>query len=293
MNRTADVDAVKPDAENLKIAVLMHLFHIDLMHEMMMYVQSVQKVFPTATVIITVPLEKNIIELHQQIQKLISNFHVISVKNIGVDIYAFIVQVQYMRLKGIRADFILKLHTKKSITPDGANWRKVLIKPLVSFQNLLHLKQLFIEDKQRTLNAQFLPSVSQNGVLWRLPTNGTWTSTDWKSSFGFAAVEKHICSIEMDQRHYPQNLTGIQKLHDRFGFIHAEYSHFVGGTMFWISGAVIDEMLTDELIKYVTKKFCHGKPPNNNFTDSNCIEYVLERVLSGCFCTQKTNVILN
>jgi len=224
---------------------------------------------------------------------LISNFHVISVKNMGVDIYAFIVQVKYMRLKGIRADFILKLHTKKSTYLDGINWRKELIKPLVSFQNLLYLKQLFFEDKQRTLNAQLSSSVSRNNVLWRLSTNGTWTSPNWKFSFGFAAAEQHIYGIEYDQHNFPQNLTGIQELHDRFSFIHAEYSYFVGGTMFWISGAVIDEMLTEELIQYVTKKFCHGKPPCNTAIDFKCIEYVLERVLSGCFCAQKTNVILN
>jgi hypothetical protein len=157
-----------------KIAVLLHLFHDDVLSEMARYVRNVRLVFPGAVAVVTVR-ENLEADRREQIQKALATEHLLPVENRGVDISAFLLSVRYLRSRAMYPDFILKIHSKKSCN----RWRKKLIEPLVSAQNLLLLSKIFEEDLriQRRYRGECpvssLPLQSQTPTqkLSKLPAN--------------------------------------------------------------------------------------------------------------------------
>ena len=242
-----------------KISIIIHLFNDYMFDEMLSYINQVKEVFTNVTVILTVKENINNDKNNYILEKL-PKCIILKVENKGVDVYPFIVSVKYLRENNISTDFILKLHTKESSndTESLDNWRKEAIEPIVNYDNLLVLQNYF------------------NKI----------------DNLGYVSAQKCILPKNYDLD-FPQNIIGINKLSQQFPHLEKEWTDFNGGNIFWISNKVLDQYLTDDLINYIMPLFSHGKPPSN-LTDKNIyIEYVCERLFTGLFCFNKSNISIN
>ena len=238
-----------------RITIIVHLFHGKLFGEFMDYIKNVKSVFSKVNVIFTIRQNS---EIAKQIKATDSNFITIPVENKGVDVYAFIVALEYMR-KHFVTDFVLKIHTKTTDNPSENNieWRKQLIKPITDYNNLLVLQHYFKKLK----------------------------------NIGYVAAQSCVLpkSFDMD---FPQNIRGVCELCDRFPHLQKEWTEFIGGNMFWISNDVLNQLNID-LCDYITKNVVSGKPPSNLANPNIYIEYVCERLFTGVLCYDKTNILIN
>ena len=75
--------------------------------------------------------------------------------------------------------------------------------------------------------------------------------------------------------------------------IEKNWSDFNGGNMFWINRKILDKYLTDDFCKYIYENFNYGKPDNNLLVKEINIEYLCERLFTGNFCYNSTNILVN
>jgi len=182
-------------------------------------------------------------------------FIVLKVENKGVDIYSFLESVKYIRENHIKTDYILKLHTKKSNT----GWRKELINPITNPKTLMSLQHYF----------------------------------KFTKNIGYVASQKWVIPKNFDL-FYQNNIRGVKNILEKFPHLEKNWTDFVGGTMFWINNKVLNEYLTEELIEYFISNFSSSKPISNEETEESVpIEYLCERILTGAFCYNKTNILVN
>ena len=237
------------------VTIIIHLFHEELLDEFITYIKNVKDVFKNVNVIFTIQQNSNI---DQKIKSIDIQFVTIPVENKGVDIYPFLVSVKYMRTHFV-TDFILKLHTKISscVCHGLIEWRKDLIEPIVSYNNLLILQHYLKKNK----------------------------------NIGYVGSQKCILpkNSDMDKFH---NIEGINNFCKQFSHLENNWTDFVAGTMFWISNDTLDQ-INDEMIDYISNNVCNGKPPSNIDSREIYIEYVCERLFTGVLCYNKTNILIN
>jgi hypothetical protein len=237
------------------ITIIVHLFHGKLLDEFLGYIINVKSVFNKVNVIFTIRQNS---EIATKIKAADSTFVVIPVENKGVDVYAFIVALEYMR-KHFVTDFVLKLHSKITNNPTENNieWRKQLIKPITDYNNLLILQHYFKNLKH----------------------------------IGYVAAQSCVFPKNYDLD-FPQNINGVVEICIKFPHLEKEWADFVGGNMFWISNDTLNQLNTD-LCEYITKNVSSGKPPCNLGNPNISIEYVCERLFTGVLCYDKTNILVN
>jgi hypothetical protein len=215
------------------------MFNTDLYEEMKGYIQQVEKVYPNTRAIFTVPPEFIPPD---------KNYLFIPIENKGVDVYGFMLAIEFMRKYKLKTDWILKIHSKISntnmFTPNVTDyhWRKQLIQPLVHPKFLPYLK---------TFN-----------------------------KVGYIGSSIH--HLRQDRDFY-QNKQGIGYLITQFPTIPSSSAGFIGGNMFWIHPSVVDQYITPAFIQYCKPLFSPRKPPSND-SKYPIIEYVIERILPGNMC---------
>ena len=251
------ISRIKEIKEEPNITIIIHLFNETLWKEFLEYINNVKQVFKLVKVIISIQ-ENSIFD--NIIKKEDENFVVLKLVNKGVDIYSFLEGIKYIRKNNIMTDFILKLHTKESINlvENLVEWRKDLIKPITNINNLLMIKHYIktIED------------------------------------LGYIGSQKCIVPKNYDLD-FSQNIKGLNNLCEKFPHLEKEWTDFMAGNIFWISNSVIKQYLTEPIIEYCINNFTHGKP-GCNLTDKKIyIEYLCERLFTGIFCYDKTNILVN
>jgi len=239
------------------ITIIIHLFHEKLFDEFLKYINNVKTIFNLVSVLITIPLNSS---LNLIINKKNPDFVILKVENKGTDNYPFIECIKYIRKNNIKTDYILKLHTKLSSNPSEnyLNWRQELINPITNINNLYVLQHYFKNIK----------------------------------NIGFVGAQKCILPKNYDLD-FPQNITGLNELCIKFPHLEKEWTDFVGGNIFWINNDVLNEYLTNDLIKYIEDNVSYGKPPENLTDKGIYLEYLLERLFTGIFCYNKTNILVN
>lgn len=237
------------------ITIIIHLFHSELLDEFIGYIKNIKAVFSKVNVIFTVKLNTND---NEKIKAIDSSFVIIPVENKGVDIYAFIIALEYMRQNFV-TDFVLKIHTKMSDIPaeNMSDWRKQLIHPITDYNNLLILQHYFKNLK----------------------------------NIGYVAAQSCIFPKKYDSD-FPQNIKGVNDLCDKFLHLQKEWTDFVAGNMFWISNETLNQ-INDDMCVYIKKNVVYGKPVNNLHNSNICIEYICERLFTGVLCYDKTNILIN
>ena len=114
----------------MKVAICVHLFNLKLYNEFIEYIKNVTSVFKDNIILINLPNIYQPIKLKSLISKIkkdVKGCIVLVNENKGVDIYSFLMMLQYLKINNIKPDYILKLHTKTHTE----KWRKALIRPLV------------------------------------------------------------------------------------------------------------------------------------------------------------------
>lgn len=242
-----------------KVCVIIHLYDEELLNEFLEYVENVRFVFSNTTVIFTLNINS---KLDKKIGEINKDFVVIKVENKGVDIYPFFESIKYIRTNNLKIDYILKLHTKSTNNKwEGLDdWRKQLILPIVKYNNLCHLQYYF-----KTMK-----------------------------NIGYVAAQSCIFPKVYDESDALMcNIKGVNDTISLFPHLEKDWTDFVAGTMFWISYSVIDKYLTDELMAHGTSLVSYGKPQVNESSILAPIEYIFERMLTGVFCYDKTNITVS
>ena len=240
-----------------KVTIIIHMFLTELFDEFLTYIKNVKNVFNNVTVIFTININSEFdIKIHKENPK----FIVIKVENKGTDVHAFLECIKYMRKNNIENDFILKMHTKITNNPaeNILEWRKDLIDPITNYSSLCYLQYYF-----KTIK-----------------------------NIGYVGAQKCSLPKNYDLDFY-QNIEGINYLCSHFPHLEKEWTDFIGGNMFWISNAVLEKYLTPELIDYFTSRFSYGKPPCNLNDKGIYVEYLCERLFTGVFCYDRTNILVN
>jgi len=178
------------------------------------------------------------------------------IENKGVDVYSFLKQIQYVRENNISLDYILKIHTKTSIQHNFSEWRRQLIEPITNEENLKYIHHIFL-----------------------------------KKEIGYIAAQSCIFPKKFDLP-FKSNYYGILNISKRFKYISDNYMDFIAGNMFWINYKIIEKNLTNEIIDYLMKDLSYEKPPSN-FNSEVYPEYVFERLITGCFCFDYTNILVS
>lgn len=243
--------------EPLNITIIIHLFFTDLFDEMMQYIENVKRVFANVNIMFTIR-ENSLFS--EQIKQIYPNAFIILVENKGVDVYPFLECIKYIRHHNIPTNFILKIHTKVSSNDIEGNsdWRKDLIKPITDYNNLLILRYYFKKVK----------------------------------NIGYIGAQKCILPKNYDNDFY-HNIRGINELCETFSHLEKNWTDFNGGNMFWINNEVLDKYLTNKLIEYLIERCVPIKPPCNATDKGIYVEYLCERLFTGVFCYDRTNILLN
>ena len=239
------------------IVIIIHLFITELIDEFINYINNVKSVFNKVCVIFTIPINSN---FEINLKRINLEFIILKVENKGVDIYPFLLSIQFLRKNNIKTDFILKLHTKMTNNniEDLLNWRKELIEPIINKSNLICLKHYF-----------------QN-----------------VENIGYVGAQK--CALPKNyDLDFPSNIEGINQLIEKFPYLPKDWSDFNGGNIFWINNKILNEYLKDDLIEYIITNVSYGKPPCNLTNKGVYIEYICERLFSGLFCFNSTNILVN
>jgi hypothetical protein len=239
------------------IVIVIHLFNCELFDEFINYINNVKSVFSKVAVIFTIPVNSN---FDKNIKSINPEFIILKVENKGVDVYAFLLSMQFLRKNNIKADFILKLHTKMTSNDveELFNWRNELIEPITNIQNLKYLQHYF-------KNVENL---------------------------GYVASQKSALPKNFDLD-FPSNIEGLNQLIEKFPYLPKDWTDFNGGNIFWINNTVLDNYLKDDLIKYIIENVSHGKPPCNLTNKGIYVEYLCERLLTGVLCYNSTNILVS
>lgn len=111
---------------NAKVAVVMHLFYLDLLDELLVFLENIIEPFD---LYITTPFQSDIPKIINQCDDKKKSVYVTLTKNKGRDIGPFL--ALYRSRIFDNYDAVLKIHSKKSTYSDlGAQWRKSLLSPL-------------------------------------------------------------------------------------------------------------------------------------------------------------------
>jgi len=239
------------------IVIIIHLFVTSLIDEFITYINNVKSVFSNVAIIFTIP-EHSVFDVH--IKSINPEFIVLKVQNKGVDVYPFLLSMNFLRKNNIKADFILKLHTKltSNITENLVNWRKDLIEPITDKLNLICLQHYFKNIE----------------------------------NLGYIGAQK--CSLPKNyDLDFPSNIDGLNDLMEKFPYLLKDWTDFNGGNIFWINNKLLDIYLKDDLIEYIISNVSIGKPPSNLADKGIYIEYLCERLFTGVFCFDSLNILVS
>ncbi|MBG6290916.1 rhamnan synthesis F family protein [Pseudomonas nitroreducens] len=116
-----------PHAGGVRVAVLLHLYYVDLLDEICGYLRNIIEPFD---LYVTTPFEGDIKKILEHTSQLAHSVTICATENRGRDIGPFLALYRSGRLDGYKA--VLKLHSKKSKYSDlGNTWRNLLYSSLV------------------------------------------------------------------------------------------------------------------------------------------------------------------
>ena len=242
----------------MKIGIFIHLFNLDLLDEFKTYIYKVQNEFgKNIFILFTMPDTKQHRKIGENNLKILySDCQVLYIENKGVDYYSLLKQIEYVREKNIKLDYILKIHTKISTRHYLQNWRKQLIEPITDPNSLKYIHYIINKKK-----------------------------------IGYIASQ--ICNFPRNfDLPLKSNLKGIYNLTIQFPHINENYLDFIAGSIFWINYKILETNFTPELIYFFSSKMTNGKPPSN-FNKEIYPEYVMERLITGPLCFNYTNLLVN
>jgi lipopolysaccharide biosynthesis protein len=203
---------------DVKIAVFLHLYYLDMWPEMKAYLRNIHYDYDLYVSVVNNSAHPiNLTNMKSTIEKDILGSTVFIVENKGLDIGGTMVIMDHILNSDLNYDYVLKLHTKKSIhggreskIENGNRWRNQLIQPIVgNYKNVNSIIDLFTNDS----------SVGMIGA-------NNWLLDKYNSVSFYDSPEL---------KQYCQKLGIITSLGD---------IQFIGGTMFWVDFNVLKSFFT-------------------------------------------------
>jgi hypothetical protein len=230
------------DEKMLKIGVFIHLYYHDIWPELNEYLSRLGLNFD---LLITLNEEdKNSDAISKVIRKEYPSAIILKVPNRGLDIGPFFELTNYVISRNLKYDYVLKLHTKKSLGVDasvGQWWRKKCYESLMgSYGVASHILRLFITN----------PSI---GMVGPYETRMSLTMNDLGQ--GGNANEKNI-------KHLAERLN-----------IKDTRLDFFGGTMFWVRWSIYEE-------KFKKATMC-CKDFEPGYKKDELLSHAMERLLAS------------
>ena len=193
--------------------------------------------------------------------------NIIEVDAKGLDMLPFIHSVKYIRENNIPCDYILKLYTDVNDVQDlftpinkQKRWEE-LSEPIMNEQNLHVLQHYFTK-------------LNDIGFV---------------ASHDSIIPNSHDCKTEQLQNKI-KNICGL------FPNIPQQYIDFTSGNIFWISNNILDKCLTPDIIKYIETNIIDNntyKEKHLSLMNRQTIEDVCQRLFTGVFCFNSTNILIN
>lgn len=137
-----------------KIAVILHLYYLDLINEMLDYLDSLDNItFDLyVTLVKTTDNEIKINRAQKTILSIYPNTQVFIIKNRGLDIGGFLHVADYMIKNDLQYDYLIKMHGKKSIHTSniifGNNWRKELLNTILGSDKIVYQIMRLMNNEQ-------------------------------------------------------------------------------------------------------------------------------------------------
>ncbi|MCK9574615.1 MAG: rhamnan synthesis F family protein [Candidatus Pacearchaeota archaeon] len=248
-----------------KIAVLMHLYYIDLVKE---FIDSIKNIKYPSDVYVTIPDNTSMLET-MRLKKIFKDSDLmhkvifITAGNIGMDIGPTFLTMKEIAKNNMHYDYYLKIHTKKSIDPGDINearivhgevWRNALIQPLCGSE----------DNVMTCINCLNAPDVGMVG------------SNKWRITFN------------INEWYTKQNLEIIKQYATKLNWSNWETtSFFIGGTMFWVKGDLWEKFFEEINIDETYSKFNKGKSNDKN---GGTHEHSMERIFGIYVCQNKLKI---
>lgn len=198
------------DEKLLRIGIFVHLFYQDLWPEINGYLQNIGINFD---LLITVnEADPNTVATIAAIRKQYPKAIILQVANKGLDIGPFFEMMNLVISKNLKYDYVLKIHTKKSLGVNaaiGESWRRKSYESLMGSQSIVfHILRLF--------NAKL-----GIGMIGPYESRMSVSVNDVKN--GGNANAKNIAALSKRLEIRDKNLD------------------FFGGTMFWVRWSIFEE----------------------------------------------------
>lgn len=180
--------------KNKKIAIVIHVFYLDVFEEILKYIQSYSGLDYKLYISTVSDLLDEVLKLIYDVN--VTDYEVVSVRNHGRDVLPFLGILPNVIAGG--HDYLIKVHTKKSLhRGDGDIWRSELFDGLLLESNINQMISIFQEDK----------------------------------SVGIIAPDSHIVPMNY---YWGSNSRAVELLCEKIGFDIKKLSQmtFVAGTMF-------------------------------------------------------------
>ena len=241
----------------MKIAVCVHLYHIDMLDEIREYLRNIPVEYD-----LYVSLTKNYPQsfLHN-IKKTNPKTEIVFVKNIGMDIGGFL---QVYRQLDNSYDLILKIHTKKGL---GSEKNPSLHLRRHGLENAIERGKLWFNG---LMNGVLKDPETVVKIIEQFETNNKCGMVGSKLNNNY-----HVNLKEMDKVFSWMNLKVNPNKHN-----------FVGGTIFWVRNSILKKYLTNEIIDKILNNSPEG------YVSEPSINHAMERVFGSIVYLENQSIII-
>lgn len=228
------------DNKLLKVVVVVHLFYLDLWEEINDYLKKIGINFD---LLVTINEGDVSAKTTDKIKTSYPKAIILKVPNKGLDIGPFFESVNFLISKNLKYDYILKIHTKKSLGVDaniGESWRKKSYESLMgSYSIVSHILRLF---RTNPTVGMIGPFESRTKLTMNDVNNGGSLNLD---NMKLLAQRLSIKDLELD---------------------------FFGGTMFWARWPILE--------KKFRKKTLTINDFESGYKKDGLLSHAMERLLA-------------
>ena len=241
----------------MKVAVCVHLYHIDMLDQIRNYLNNIQFEYD-----LYFSLTKNYPQsfLHN-LKKINPKTEIVFVKNIGMDIGGFL---QVYKQMNKSYDLILKIHTKKGL---GSDQVPSLHLKRHGLESAAHRGQKWFDGLMRgVLNS----STHVDDVIKTFQENPKCGMIGAKFNTNFEINRNHINQVSQILNR-PINYNGHK---------------FVGGTIFWVRNDIFRKYFTDDVIDKILQLSPEG------YVHEPSINHAMERIFGSLVYMENQELII-
>lgn len=243
-----------------RIAILLHLYYVDLWNEVDKYLNNMYEKFDLYVTLVDDVNYKLLLDTKSLILEKYPDANVFIIDNRGLDIGGFLYVLDYIISKNLSYDYLIKLHSKKSIHSAnihvGNEWRLEL------YNSILGSKKI---------------------------TEGISKILSLYNDIGMIGSKRwHITTKEKRSDAYCQNFKVIENLIKEFNLkVNAKELEFIGGTMFWADFETIIKAFKKINLKKLRSRLKYG--PHTDHKNSS-VTHSIERLLGLIVINDKKKI---